>query len=155
MVASCLFVLLLALLTTSNGATPNIVFILADDMGYGDPEPYSVYPAMNSHYKLSTPNLVQMANEGMLFTDAYCGAPVCAPSRCCLMTGFHSGHCDVRANGQFLKKNTTTVAAVLSENGYGMYSLSHLHNIHKHIYIVYVYSDTAMVCNSPRFSSNI
>eukprot|EP01083_Nonionella_stella_P129626 393323_1 len=98
--------------------TPNIVFILADDMGYGDPEPFSVYPAKNSHAKLPTPNLVQMAKEGMLFTDAYCGAPVCAPSRCCLMTGYHSGHCDVRANGQLLQANTTTVADVLSKNGY-------------------------------------
>ena len=84
----------------------------------GDPEPYSVYPAMNSHAKLLTPNLVNMANEGMLFTDAYASAPVCAPSRCTLMTGMHSGHCDVRANGQFLKLNTKTIANVLSDNGY-------------------------------------
>lgn len=73
---------------------------------------------MNSHAKLQTPNLVKMASEGMLFTDSYCGAPVCAPSRCCLMTGMHSGHCDVRANGQFLKLDTKTIADVLSENGY-------------------------------------
>lgn len=106
------------LIALSETATPNIVFILADDMGYGDPEPYSVYPNNNSHAKLQTPNLVTMANQGMLFTDAYCGAPVCAPSRCCLMTGFHSGHCDVRANGQFLNLNTTTIAKVLADNDY-------------------------------------
>ena len=87
-------------------------------MGYGDAEPYSVYPDGNSHAKLSTPNLVSMASEGMLFTDAYCGAPVCAPSRCCLMTGMRSGHCDIRANGQFLQRNTSTVADVLTASGY-------------------------------------
>eukprot|EP01083_Nonionella_stella_P116807 347433_1 len=97
---------------------PNIVFVLADDLGYGDIQPYSIYPNRNSHAKLLTPNLVQMAEEGMLFTDSYCGAPVCAPSRCCLMTGRHSGHCDVRSNGQFLSLNTTTVATVLRDNGY-------------------------------------
>ena len=87
-------------------------------MGYGDVEPYSVFPANGSHAKLATPNLVRMASEGMLFTDAYCGAPVCAPSRCTLMTGVHSGHCDVRANGQYLNRYTTTVATMLSDNGY-------------------------------------
>eukprot|EP00486_Rosalina_sp_Unknown_P006568 CAMPEP_0201570198 /NCGR_PEP_ID=MMETSP0190_2-20130828/12331_1 /ASSEMBLY_ACC=CAM_ASM_000263 /TAXON_ID=37353 /ORGANISM="Rosalina sp." /LENGTH=488 /DNA_ID=CAMNT_0047993461 /DNA_START=21 /DNA_END=1487 /DNA_ORIENTATION=- len=113
------FLLLTSLVAYNRAAsTPNIVFILADDMGYGDPEPFSVYPNMNSHAKLQTPNLATMANEGMLFTDAYCGAPVCAPSRCCLMTGMHSGHCDVRANGQFLKLDTKTVANVLTDNGY-------------------------------------
>eukprot|EP01084_Bolivina_argentea_P101056 181247_1 len=97
---------------------PNIIFILADDMGYGDPEPYSVYPAQNSHYKLLTPNLAQMAMEGMMFTDAYTGAPVCAPSRCSLITGMHQGHCDTRWNNrQWLKQNTKTVANILSDLG--------------------------------------
>ena len=77
--SSILTIVLLQLCRINQAAPPNIVFILADDMGYGDPEPFSVYPDKNSHAKIATytPNLVQMASEGMLFTDAYCGAPVC------------------------------------------------------------------------------
>eukprot|EP01084_Bolivina_argentea_P101057 181248_1 len=114
------FVLLLLLVYNTNGLDiqPNIIFILADDLGYGDLEPYSIYPAKNSHYKLSTPNLAKMASEGMMFTDAYCGAPVCAPSRCTLMTGMHSGHCDLRLNNHNgLYNGTLTVANILSDFG--------------------------------------
>ena len=67
--------LVLAASVVSAADPPNIVFILADDMGYGDVEMYSVYPEKNSHYKLLTPNLVKMAEEGMMFTDGYAGAP--------------------------------------------------------------------------------
>ena len=75
---------------------PNIVFILCDDMGYGDlgcyGQPY-----------ISTPNIDKMASEGMLFTDAYAGSPVSAPSRASLMTGQHSGHGEVRGNREYWK----------------------------------------------------
>ena len=64
---------------------PNIIFILADDMGYGDL--YGVYPDMNSNYKLLHPNLDKMMSQGIGFTDSYAGAPLCSPSRCTLMTG--------------------------------------------------------------------
>ena len=70
---------------------PNFIFILADDLGYGDLGCFG-----SEHIK--TPHLDQMAAEGMKLTDFYSGATVCAPSRCVLMTGLHMGHCWVRGN---------------------------------------------------------
>ena len=72
---------------------PNIVFILADDLGYGDLGCYG-------QKKIKTPNIDRMAAEGMRFTNFYCGCSVCAPSRCTLMTGKHLGHATVRDNMQ-------------------------------------------------------
>jgi arylsulfatase A-like enzyme len=71
---------------------PNIVFILADDLGWGDLGCYG-------QTKIQTPNLDRLAKEGMRFTQAYAGSTVCAPSRCALMTGLHTGHCRTRGNG--------------------------------------------------------
>lgn len=94
---------------------PNIIFILADDLGYGDLGCYG-------QEKIQTPHLDQMAAEGMRFTDFYAGATVCAPSRCVLMTGLHTGHCQVRGNGasenQKLRDQDQTVAEVLQKVGY-------------------------------------
>src|SRR5512140_1600806 len=70
---------------------PNIVFILADDLGYGDLGCYG-------QKKIRTPNLDRLAREGMRFTQAYSGSTVCAPSRCSLMTGMHTGHATIRGN---------------------------------------------------------
>src|SRR5688500_9613570 len=70
---------------------PNIVFMLADDLGYADIGAYG-------QKKIRTPNLDRMAAEGMKFTQHYSGSPVCAPSRCVLMTGKHSGHAYIRNN---------------------------------------------------------
>src|SRR2546421_9477207 len=70
---------------------PNIVFILADDLGYGDLGCYG-------QKKIRTPNLDRMALEGMRFTQHYCGNAVCAPCRCVLMTGKHPGHAFIRNN---------------------------------------------------------
>jgi arylsulfatase A-like enzyme len=70
---------------------PNIIFILADDMGYGDSSIYG-------QRKIATPNIDRLAREGMLFTQGYAGAPVCGPSRCSLMTGLHTGHTRIRDN---------------------------------------------------------
>ena len=70
---------------------PNIIFILADDLGYGDLGCYG-------QQKIKTPNLDRMAAEGMHFTQHYAGSTVCAPSRCALMTGLHTGHAFVRGN---------------------------------------------------------
>ena len=64
---------------------PNIIYIMCDDMGYGDLGCYG-------QKYISTPHLDRMAAEGMLFTDAYAGSPVSAPSRASLMTGQHTGH---------------------------------------------------------------
>lgn len=71
---------------------PNIVFILADDLGYGDLGCYG-------QKKIKTPNLDKLAKDGVRFTQAYAGSTVCAPSRCALMTGLHTGHCRTRGNG--------------------------------------------------------
>ena len=90
--------------------------LLVDDMGYGDVGYLSVG---SQHGKLLTPNLDKMVEEGMSFTEAYAGAPVCAPSRCTLMTGRHSGHCTVRSNGPILGANDTCVASLMKKAGYG------------------------------------
>ena len=78
----------------AKSARPNIIYIMCDDMGYGDlgcyGQPY-----------ISTPNIDRMAREGMRFTQAYAGAPVSAPSRACMMTGQHSGHTEVRGNKEY------------------------------------------------------
>jgi arylsulfatase len=74
-------------------ARPNIVFVLADDLGYGDLGCYG-------QAKIRTPNLDRMAAEGMRFTAHYAGNNVCAPSRCTLMTGLHPGHAFIRDNRQ-------------------------------------------------------
>ena len=70
---------------------PSIIFILADDLGYGDLGCYG-------QTKIKTPNLDKLAAEGMRFTSFYAGSTVCAPSRCALMTGLHTGHALIRGN---------------------------------------------------------
>ena len=70
---------------------PNIVYIIADDLGYGDLGAYG-------QEKISTPHIDKLAEEGMLFTQHYSGSTVCAPSRSVLMTGQHTGHTAVRGN---------------------------------------------------------
>lgn len=89
---------------------PNIIYILADDLGYGDLGCYG-------QEILNTPAIDQMAEEGLRFTRHYSGSTVCAPSRCVLMTGLHTGHCSVRGNSK-AQLTETTVADVLKENGY-------------------------------------
>lgn len=92
--------------------TPNIVLILADDLGYGDLGCYG-------QTKILTPNIDRLAAEGMRFTQAYAGNTVCAPSRCALMTGKHSGHGRVRSNVQVpLEPGDVTIAEVLKSAGY-------------------------------------
>src|SRR5262245_2408364 len=91
---------------------PNIVFILADDLGYGDLGCFG-------QKKIKTPNLDRLAAEGVRFTQAYAGSTVCAPSRCALMTGLHTGHCRVRGNAIVpLRPEDVTVAALLRAAGY-------------------------------------
>ena len=98
--------------------TPNIVYILADDLGYGDLSCYG-----QKHF--STPNIDRLAREGMLFTQHYTGCTVSAPSRSCLMTGLHTGHTPIRGNkelkpeGQWpLPAGSFTVAELLKTRGY-------------------------------------
>lgn len=93
---------------------PNILFILADDLGYGDLGCYG-------QKQILTPNIDRLAAQGTRFTQAYAGSPVCAPSRCCLMTGMHNGHAQIRDNvphGIFLRDEDITVAEVLKSAGY-------------------------------------
>jgi len=94
------------------GERPNIIFILADDLGYGDLGCYG-------QRAIRTPNLDRMAAEGMIFTDCYAGSTVCAPSRCCLMTGLHTGHAFIRGNDRIpLRPSDVTVAELLQQAGY-------------------------------------
>lgn len=97
---------------------PNIVYILADDLGYGDLSCYG-------QQKFSTPNIDRLAAEGMLFTQHYTGCTVSAPSRSSLMTGLHTGHTPVRGNRGWepegnwpLPANTYTLGKMLKTRGY-------------------------------------
>lgn len=109
---------------------PNIIFILADDLGYGDLGCYG-------NNIIKTPNIDKLADEGVKFTDCYAGASVSSPSRCCLMTGMHTGHARIRGNmcreggiegiregmpGTVRRTNLqpqdSTIANVLGNNGY-------------------------------------
>jgi len=91
---------------------PNIIYILADDLGYGDLGCFG-------QKDIRTPSLDRMAEEGMRFTDHYAGSTVSAPSRCALMTGRHMGHAYIRGNGAPpLPEEKVTVAELLKEAGY-------------------------------------
>ncbi|MBT8044615.1 MAG: arylsulfatase [Verrucomicrobiae bacterium] len=101
---------------------PNIVFILADDLGYGELGCYG-------QEKIKTPHIDQLCKEGLKFTQHYTGAPVCAPARCVLMTGKHLAHAEIRGNkdsgngkkfpGQWpLTEDAVTIAEVLKGAGY-------------------------------------
>ena len=91
---------------------PNLVFILADDLGYGDLGCYG-------QKQIATPNIDRLAREGIRFTQFYAGSTVCAPSRCVLMTGLHTGHCYIRGNAdQSLRSADHSVAQLLQSAGY-------------------------------------
>ncbi len=113
---------------------PNIIYILADDLGYGE---LGVY----GQEKIETPNIDRLAETGMKFTQHYAGSPVCAPSRCVLLTGKHSGHAQIRGNDEWnsrgdvwdyismikdstlegqrpLKQGTVTIGTLLQNDGY-------------------------------------
>lgn len=108
----------------SEKTKPNIIYILADDLGYGDISCYG-------QDSFLTPGIDKMAQEGMLFTQHYAGSTVCAPSRCALMTGLHTGHARVRGNKRVpLKKEDITIAELLQKEGYktalyGKWGLGH------------------------------
>lgn len=96
------------------GTAPNVIFILTDDLGYGDLGCFG-------QDKIQTPYLDQMAQEGMRFTQFYSGAPVCAPARCTLMTGKHNGHGRIRDNvphGVHLLPEDLTLAEMFQSSGY-------------------------------------
>jgi len=104
------------LLATSAGPDeqpPNVVYLMCDELAY-----FELGHMGNPH--VETPRIDRMAAEGLRFTRAYAGAPVCAPLRCNLMTGKHAGHASVRANdgGTPLREGETTIASILKDRGY-------------------------------------
>lgn len=113
--------LLLALLALLSGLSwlnavaadkPNIIYLLADDLGYGDLGSYG-------QKLIRTPRLDQMAKEGLRLTDHYAGAPSCHPSRCALFTGKHTGHAYIRGNSKIpLRPEDFTLSQMLKEAGY-------------------------------------
>ncbi len=92
---------------------PSMVYIMADELGYYE-------PGFNGGTNIKTPNLDRMAAEGMRFTNLFAGSSVCAPTRCCLLTGKHSGHTSVRVNGGGtpLRADEITIASMLKPLGY-------------------------------------
>lgn len=102
----------------SNSSKPNIIFILADDLGYGD---LGIY----GQTKFETLHIDEMARKGLRFTQFYTGTSVCAPSRASLMSGQHTGHIYIRGNKEIspegqepLADTVITIASLLKENGY-------------------------------------
>ncbi len=104
---------------TGKTAQPNVVLILADDLGWGELGCYG-------QTRIRTPNIDRLASEGMRFTQHYSGAPVCAPARNVLLTGLHLGHAEIRGNkqagpgeGQWpISSNALTIAKVFKQAGY-------------------------------------
>ncbi len=97
----------------ADATRPNIVYIMSDELAY-----FELSHMGNS--RIRTPHIDQMAKEGLRFTQALAGAPVCAPLRCSLMTGKHMGHASVRANdgGTPLRSEEKTIASLLKQRGY-------------------------------------
>jgi arylsulfatase len=127
-------ILLLTACNRNQHGQPNIILIVADDLGYGDTGPYG-------QTLIETPNVDRLAAGGLRFTRHYAGSPVCAPSRCVLLTGMHTGHTQVRGNDEWadrgdvwnyramiadstlegqkpLADSTVTVASLLKQKGY-------------------------------------
>ncbi len=121
-------------LSEVEGLKPNIIYILADDLGYADLGCYG-------QKKIETPNIDALAENGMRFTQHYTSSPVCAPARCMLLTGLHSGHAQIRGNDEWadrgdvwdfeamandpnlegqrpLKPGTQTIGTLLQQAGY-------------------------------------
>lgn len=92
---------------------PNIIYLMLDEWGYFE-------SGHMGHRELITPNIDRFAAEGMRFTNAYAGAPVCGPTRCVLLTGLHSGHTSMRINDGFspIREREPTLASLLKKRGY-------------------------------------
>ncbi len=117
-VLSAIFVLTCLSLPAQKNAKPNIIFIFADDLGYGDIGCYG-------QLKIETPNIDKLAKEGMKFTQFYSGSTVCAPARSSFLTGLHTGHTQVRGNKPFgpegqtpLPDSVITFVNILQQNGF-------------------------------------
>lgn len=115
---SLIFSSLLFISLSAQKTKPNIIFIFADDLGYGDVGCYG-------QQKIETPNIDRLAQKGMKFTQFYSGSTVCAPSRSSFLTGLHTGHTAVRGNVSYppegqtpLPDSVVTFANILQQNGY-------------------------------------
>ncbi|MEN8773447.1 MAG: arylsulfatase [Akkermansiaceae bacterium] len=108
-------IVLLTLLSDvfGNEKKPNIIYLMLDEWGYFE-------SGHMGHSELLTPNIDRFASEGMRFTNAYAGAPVCGPTRCVLLTGLHSGHASMRSNGGAspIRADEPTLASMLKPQGY-------------------------------------
>jgi arylsulfatase A-like enzyme len=105
LLVSCSFLFL----ASTNKPKPNIVFILADDLGYGEVGVYG-------QKLIETPNIDALAKDGKKFTQHYAGAPVCAPSRCVLLTGQHQGHAYIRGNDEWNERGDVWSLKAMEEN---------------------------------------
>ena len=107
------FIFILVPVPVLAGDRPNIIYLMLDEWGYFE-------SGHMGHTELLTPNIDQFAGEGMRFTNAYAGAPVCGPTRCVLMTGLHSGHTSMRINNGYspIRAGERTLADMLLEQGY-------------------------------------
>lgn len=92
---------------------PNVVYIMADELGYFE-------PGFMGGKNIETPNIDNLAKNGMVFSNLFAGSSVCAPTRCCFLTGKHSGHTSVRSNGGGtpLREDEQTIASILKPLGY-------------------------------------
>ncbi|MBL8827815.1 MAG: arylsulfatase [Planctomycetaceae bacterium] len=111
--AMTLVLLTMSTNTISAAEKTSVIYIMADELGYYE-------PGFMGGRTIRTPNLDRLAVEGMQFTNMFAGSSVCAPTRCCLLTGKHGGHASVRANGGGtpLRADETTIAAMLKPLGY-------------------------------------
>ena len=102
-----------AVQTDTQPTGPNVVYLMLDEWGYFE-------SGHMGHTELLTPNIDQFAREGMRFTNALAGAPVCGPTRCVLLTGLHSGHTSMRSNGGSspIRSEEPTLASMLKKRGY-------------------------------------
>ena len=111
----CLFWIAVILLSCNKSedkpvpTKPNIIYFLADDLGYGEVGVYG-------QEIIKTPNMDALANNGMLFTQHYSGAPVCAPARYMLLTGLHSGHAFIRGNDEWKERGDVWDYELASSN---------------------------------------
>lgn len=92
---------------------PNVVYIMADELGYYE-------PGFMGNPNIKTPHIDRLAKEGIIFRNMFAGSSVCAPTRCCFMTGMHAGHASIRANGGGtpLRADEETIASMLKKQGY-------------------------------------
>jgi len=117
-VRACLVLCGLALAAPADGGRPNVVYVLADDLGYGDVK------CLNPKGKIATPHLDKLAKQGMTFTDAHSGSAVCTPTRYGILTGRYAWRSTLKKGVLFgwsrrlIEKGRLTVAGLLKENGY-------------------------------------